>query len=99
MSFKIAQRKIQKELGFDMSKEVSIKGSNSVIIIVEITSEFSLCFFFEMNDVKVEFFDCDGYLASIDDIVVGLIEILNQATEDENAGNNNSAVRTMPIQP
>lgn len=99
MSFKAAQRKIQSELGFDMSREVSIKGNNSVAILVEVTNEFSLCFFFEMNDVKVEFFDCDGYLATIDDLVVTLIEILNQATEEENGGANNSGARTMPIRP
>jgi hypothetical protein len=33
--------------------------------------------FFEMNQLKVEFFDCDQYTTTIDDLVQTLIEILD----------------------
>ena len=77
VSFKIAQRKIAKEMGFDTSKEVFIKGDSSVVIIYEITNEHSLVLFFEMNALKVEFFDCETYITTIDDLVVNLIDALN----------------------
>jgi hypothetical protein len=32
---------------------------------------------FEMNPLKVEFFDCESYITTIDDLVVSLIEGLN----------------------
>ena len=37
--------------------------------------------FFEMNPLKVEFFDCDQYLYTIDDLVQQLLEVLEQAAE------------------
>lgn len=36
----------------------------------------------EMNALKVEFFDCDQYVTTIDDLVVNLLEVL------ETIGNN-----------
>ena len=56
-------------MGFDSSRETFLKGDNSVIVIVELTSEYSLLIFFEMNPLKVEFFDCDQYLITIDDLI------------------------------
>lgn len=64
-------------MGFDTSKEVYIKGEQSVIIIYEITNDHSLVIFFEMNPLKVEFFDCETFITTIDDLVVSLIEALN----------------------
>ncbi len=64
-------------MGFDTSKEVYIKGDQSVIIIYEITNDHSLVIFFEMNPLKVEFFDCETFITTIDDLVVSLIEALN----------------------
>lgn len=64
-------------MGFDSSKEVFIKGDTSVAIFYEITNEHCLCIFFEMNPLKVEFFDCETFITTIDDLVVNLIEALN----------------------
>lgn len=33
--------------------------------------------FFEMNPLKVEFFDCETFITTIDDLVVSLIEAIN----------------------
>ncbi|CDW71521.1 UNKNOWN [Stylonychia lemnae] len=77
VSFKIAQRKIAKEMGFDSSKEVFLKGEQSVVILYEISNEHCLIIFFEMNALKTEFFDCETFITTIDDLVVSLIEALN----------------------
>ena len=74
VSFKLAQRKVAKELGFDTSKEVFIKGTDTVLIFYEITNDHTLAVFMEMNALKVEFFDCETYVTTIDDLVVSLIE-------------------------
>ena len=76
VSFKIAQRKLAKEMGFDSSKEVFIKGDQSVAIIYDVTNDHSLVIFFEMNPLKVEFFDCETFITTIDDLMVNLIEAL-----------------------
>ncbi len=39
VSLKISQVKIAKELGFDTSKEIYIKGESSIIMIQEISNE------------------------------------------------------------
>lgn len=69
--------KIAKELGFDTSKEIYIKGNTSVVMIHEIDIDHSLIMLFEMNALKVEFFDCETFITTIDDLVVTLIESLN----------------------
>ena len=69
--------KIAKELGFDTSKEIYIKGETSVVMIHEIDIDHSLIMLFEMNALKVEFFDCETFITTIDDLVVTLIESLN----------------------
>jgi hypothetical protein len=76
VSFKIAQRKLAKEMGFDSSKEVFIKGDSSVAILYDVTNEHTLVIFFEMNPLKVEFFDCETFITTIDDLMVNLIEAL-----------------------
>jgi len=64
-------------MGFDNSKEVFLKGDQCVIIIYEITNEHSLIIFFEMNALKTEFFDCETFITTIDDLVVSLIDAIN----------------------
>lgn len=73
---KVAQRKLAKEMGFDSSKEVFIKGDSSVAILFDVTNDHSLVIFFEMNPLKVEFFDCETFITTIDDLIVNLIEAL-----------------------
>ena len=41
--------------------------------------EYQLVIFLEMNPLKVEFFDCDQYLTTIDDLVQQLLEVMNIA--------------------
>jgi hypothetical protein len=69
--------KIAKELGFDTSKEIYIKGETSIVMIQEIANDHSLIMLFEMNALKVEFFDCETFITTIDDLVVTLLESLN----------------------
>ena len=40
------------------------------------TNDHSLVIFFEMNPLKVEFFDCETFITTIDDLMVNLIEAL-----------------------
>ena len=68
-------------MGFDSSKETFIKGDNSVAMLLEILPDFCLVLFFEMNPLKVEFFDCEQYVATIDDLIQNLLEKLNEALE------------------
>ncbi len=77
VSLKISQMKIAKELGFDSSKEIYIKGESSLIMVQEIAEEHSLVMMFEMNPLKVEFFDCETFITTIDDLIVSLLEGLN----------------------
>ena len=79
ISFRIAQKKMCKEVGFDLSKETFIKGETSVAIILEVTFEYVLVIMLEMNALKVEFFDCDTFVTTIDDLIVSLIEVLDEA--------------------
>ena len=71
-----------KELGFDTSREVFIKGSSSIVMILEVTPQFGLVIFMEMNELKVEFFDCEGYVTTIDDLVVNLLDGLNKQDDE-----------------
>jgi hypothetical protein len=77
VSLKISQMKIAKELGFDTSKEIYIKGETSTVMIHEIANDHSLIMLFEMNALKVEFFDCETFITTIDDLVVTLLEAVN----------------------
>lgn len=43
----------------------------------DITQDNSLVIFFEMNALKVEFFDCETFLTTIDDLIVNLIDAIN----------------------
>ena len=69
MSFRIAQSKMVKELGFDSSRETYLRGETSITIMVEIIPEFLLVILFEMNPLKTDFFDCEQYVTTIDDLV------------------------------
>lgn len=76
-------------MGFDTSKEVFIKGSDTVVILYEVTQDHSLVIYFEMNPLKVEFFDCETYITTIDDLVVSLLEGINyDQVVDSSQGNN-----------
>ena len=70
-----------KELGFDYSRETYMRGENSIVIMVEIIPDFLLVVLMEMNSLKVDFFDCDQYVTTIDDLVQALIDLLEK--EDE----------------
>jgi hypothetical protein len=54
-----------------------IKGEQSVVMIQEIADDHSLVMLFEMNALKVEFFDCETFITTIDDLVVTLLEAMN----------------------
>ena len=74
-----SQAKMVKELGFDASRETFIKGNESVVIMLELIKDFYLVVFLEMSPLKVEFFDCEQFVATIDDLVVSLIEVIEGA--------------------
>ena len=65
------------ELGFDFSKETYLKSDNSISIVLELNKTYMLVLLMEMNALKVEFFDCDQYVTTIDDLVVNLLEVLD----------------------
>jgi hypothetical protein len=46
-------------------------------MILEFSEDHSLILFLEMNQLKVEFFDCESFVTTIDDLVVTLIEAIN----------------------
>ena len=84
--------KVARELGFDTSKEVYIKGESSVIIIQDISSDNSLVILFEMNPLKVEFFDCETFITTIDDLIISVLEGINfdkSSMNEENSERNN----------
>lgn len=82
VSFRLCQQKMCKELGFDYSRETYLKSKNSISILLDVNKEYYLVLLMEMNALKVEFFDCDQYVTTIDDLVVNLLEVL------ETIGNN-----------
>ena len=82
VSFRIAQTKLAKELGFDSSRETYIRGNNSIVMMIEIKEDFLLIVMMEMNGLKVDFFDCDHYVTTIDDLVQTIIDILKKDEED-----------------
>ena len=59
VSFRISQMKMIQELGFNHSKETYIKGTDSIVFLIELTKEYNLAIFMEMSPLKVEFFDCE----------------------------------------
>ena len=67
-----------KEIGFDLSRETFIKGETSIVMLLEVTQEFVLVILFEMNALKVEFFDCETFVATVDDLIVGLVETIEE---------------------
>ena len=82
VSFRIAQTKLAKEMGFDSSRETYIRGNNSIVMMIEIKEDFLLIIMMEMNGLKVDFFDCDQYVTTIDDLVQTIIDILKKDEED-----------------
>ena len=82
VSFRIAQTKMVKELGFDTSRETYLRGETSIVVMVEIIPDFLLTILFEMNPLKTDFFDCEQYVTTIDDLVQGLVEILDRDVID-----------------
>ena len=56
-------------MGFESSRETYMRGENSIVIMVEICPDFLLTILMEMNALKVDFFDCDQYVTTIDDLV------------------------------
>ena len=78
VSFRIAQTKMAKELGFEYSRETFIRGETSINLMVEIIPDFLLVVMMEMNSLKVDFFDCDQYVTTIDDLVQSLIDIIDK---------------------
>ena len=59
ISFKLSQKKMCTELGFDSSRETYLKSDNSISIIIELSQAYQLVILMEMNALKVEFFDCE----------------------------------------
>ena len=75
--------RLAKELGFEYSRETYIRGDGSIVLMVEILPEFLLIVMMEMNSLKVDFFDCDQYITTIDDLVQSLIDIIDQDPNDQ----------------
>ena len=71
-----------KELGFESSRETFIRGENSIVLMVEVMPDYLLTVLLEMNTLKVDFFDCDQYVTTIDDLVQALIDILIPKEDD-----------------
>ena len=71
-----------KELGFESSRETFIRGENSIVLMVEVMPEYLLTVLLEMNTLKVDFFDCDQYVTTIDDLVQALTDILIPKDDD-----------------
>ena len=69
-------------MGFDSSRETYIRGNNSIVMMIEIKEDFLLIVMMEMNGLKVDFFDCDQYVTTIDDLVQTIIDILKKDEED-----------------
>ena len=51
--------------------------------MVEIIPDFLIVVLFEMNTLKVEFFDCEQYVTTIDDLVQSMIDILESTLRDD----------------
>lgn len=58
----------------------------------EVAAEHSIVVFLEMNPLKVEFFDCETFITTIDDLIVSLLEGVNYdrvSLNPDNSGVNN----------
>ena len=62
-------------IGFDNSREVYLKGKKSILIVTGILDN-SLAIYFEMNELKVEFFDWEHFIATLDDFIVSLHNLM-----------------------
>ena len=82
ISFRLSQAQLCKELGFDLSRETYLKGEQNIYVCLELKKEYWLVIMFEMNALKCEFFDCDQYVTTIDDLVSTLIDTLHGAADD-----------------
>ena len=87
-------------MGYDYSSECFIKGEKKIVILLDIggygevngqlidplkDENFKLFIFFEMAEaLKVDLFDCDQYVITIDDLVVQLVDSLKYDVEMEN---------------
>ena len=80
ISLRISQVNMCKELGFDCSRETYLKGDKNIIIMIDLKKEYHLVIMMEMNQLKCEFFDCDQYVTTIDDLISTLLEVLAGAT-------------------
>lgn len=64
------------ELGFDLSRETYLKGDRNIILILDLKREYQLVIMMEMNPLKCEFFDCEQYVTTVDDLIATLLEVL-----------------------
>ena len=84
VSFKATAHKVAKDVGFDTSREAFVKGSNSILITTDI-QEHTLIIYFEMHQLKVEFFDCEHYLSTLDDFIASLFQLLTKNDKDDSS--------------
>ena len=97
LQYKQTQDKFAKQMGFDYSSECFIKGEHRIVILIDIgglheiqgqpiepekDENFWIVMIFEMDPIKVDMFDCDQFIITIDDLVVQLIESLKTDKED-----------------
>ena len=75
LSFKNSCDSMARQIGFDNSGEIFLKGKNSIVLLTTI-ADFTIAIYFEMNELKVEFFDWEHFIATLDDFVVNLHKIL-----------------------
>ena len=80
ISLRLSQTQMCRELGFDLTRETFVKCERSICIVLDLKAEYHLVIMMEMNPLKVEFFDCDQYVTTIDDLVSTLLEVLASAT-------------------
>ncbi|CAI2382489.1 unnamed protein product [Moneuplotes crassus] len=78
LGFKDSCDSMAKQIGFDYSGEIYLKGKNSIVLLSPI-EEYTLAFYFEMNELKVEFFDCEHFIATLDDFIVNLQKLMTGA--------------------
>ena len=71
VDYKDATTKMAETVGFDICKEVYLKGKDSLLLIHPV-HQCMLILYFEMKELKVEFFDCEHFMATLDDFNVRL---------------------------
>ena len=83
LEFKTAQDNMAKTLGYDCNTESFIKGQRNIVVMCDIVGDgeikgenFKLVHIFEMAPIKVDLFNCDQYVITIDDLVLQLIDAL-----------------------